>query len=236
MAFCANCGTKLKEGAKFCPECGTPVKQAEQTAAPETAALEAAPAPAAPVATPAPMSEDEKIAAFEKVAHACLADAGLSDWGKDMWMGHDIPEKILAAAPKAFKFQNGEKPLLVHKESGMFGGIKQGQCFSTWGIHQQSEIGNIKSSDGVKDPAHFNFDLSWSEFITKKCTIDLQTDNSGGYSTVFLTITDSVGQVVGTISVIQFMRDETTKKAKSTLPLNTALQNLIPEAAKIFGV
>jgi uncharacterized membrane protein len=22
MAFCPNCGTKLKEGAKFCPECG----------------------------------------------------------------------------------------------------------------------------------------------------------------------------------------------------------------------
>ena len=23
--FCKNCGTQLKEGAKFCPKCGTPV-------------------------------------------------------------------------------------------------------------------------------------------------------------------------------------------------------------------
>lgn len=25
MAYCENCGTKLKEGAKFCTNCGTPV-------------------------------------------------------------------------------------------------------------------------------------------------------------------------------------------------------------------
>jgi uncharacterized membrane protein YvbJ len=23
MAFCSNCGTELKDGAKFCPKCGT---------------------------------------------------------------------------------------------------------------------------------------------------------------------------------------------------------------------
>ena len=25
MAFCTNCGTTLKEGARFCPSCGTPI-------------------------------------------------------------------------------------------------------------------------------------------------------------------------------------------------------------------
>jgi hypothetical protein len=33
MAFCRNCGTQIKEGAKFCPSCGT--KFAESTAQPQ---------------------------------------------------------------------------------------------------------------------------------------------------------------------------------------------------------
>jgi uncharacterized membrane protein YhaH (DUF805 family) len=34
MAFCANCGTKLDEGAKFCLQCGTPAGGTVQPAAP----------------------------------------------------------------------------------------------------------------------------------------------------------------------------------------------------------
>jgi len=30
MAFCNNCGSELKEGARFCEQCGTPVQQAPQ--------------------------------------------------------------------------------------------------------------------------------------------------------------------------------------------------------------
>lgn len=30
MAFCKNCGSELKEGARFCEQCGTPVQQAPQ--------------------------------------------------------------------------------------------------------------------------------------------------------------------------------------------------------------
>ena len=51
MANCSNCGTPLKEGAKFCTSCGTAVKSgaSEKPAAPAKQATPATPArPAAP--------------------------------------------------------------------------------------------------------------------------------------------------------------------------------------------
>lgn len=52
MAFCMNCGAKLKEGVKFCSNCGTPVEELpptpEESTIPEPASQEAAPQEPAP--------------------------------------------------------------------------------------------------------------------------------------------------------------------------------------------
>ena len=55
MAFCANCGAVLADGAAFCAGCGKPVEKGNAAAKAGTTpgAISASPAPAAPAATAA---------------------------------------------------------------------------------------------------------------------------------------------------------------------------------------
>lgn len=68
--FCENCGTQLKDGAKFCPNCGAKV----EGAAPAQSAPSSAYVPPTPEPQPTPYQTPHQMAAQQRVGKLYYPD------------------------------------------------------------------------------------------------------------------------------------------------------------------
>jgi hypothetical protein len=174
---------------------------------------------------PKPLSMEEKIAAFTQAALGLLQENGMSGWGEKMWMGQDIPEKVIKSLQKKQDLESWGKPLLVKVYHSGLLGMTDGLWLTTWGVHQR--YADFQKIDPFKA---CNFDISWLEYNKFQFEVTEPAPNETSYDEWIM----GDDGVRGTIKIIWVGRDA-NGQPYSTLPLYTVLYKLIPQVARIFG-
>ena len=141
--FCRNCGSKIKDGARFCPVCGEPIAAEYEAPAESQGDYQPAPAAEAQPTTPAPAKakRSKRPLAIAAVVIALLAAGG----GAGYYFGVYAPEQARQAA---------EQEALAAKHAVRFSVSAQGWDTSAGAsrlpVHITGKEGRGKKVDTVR--------------------------------------------------------------------------------------